>query len=196
VKNSVVPVTIKAVFPTKGQGCGIFLGNDEKCFVIYVDASIGMVISMFLQKVKKQRPLTHDLIAMIFAALDVKIERVVINDLREGTYFARLVLSVKNEIHQKVLEIDARPSDSIALAAQAGAPLFVAQNVWEEVDDATEVLEALTEESRKLAESLSQGQLSFFTEEESHEEAPEESREDFPKQQQDDDDDTEKRHDK
>jgi bifunctional DNase/RNase len=193
VRNSVVPVSVKAVFPAKAQGCGIFLGNDEKCFVIYVDAAIGMAISMFLQKIKKQRPLTHDLIGLIFAALDVKLERVVINDLREGTYFARLVLSVKNEVHQKVLEIDARPSDSIALAAQAGAPIFVAQSVWDEVDDASEILEALAEESRKAAESLSNPSISFLTDEESDDVSADKAEDFLSEEFQEEDDDDEKK---
>ncbi len=162
VKTSVVPVSVKAVFPAKAQGAGVFLGNEEKCFVIYVDASIGMAISMFIQKVKKQRPLTHDLIGLIFQALDVTLDHVVINDIKDGTYYARLLLRVQNEVHQKVLEIDARPSDSIALALQTGAPIFVSQAVWDEVEDASEMLEALSEEARKAAEQLAHPNLSFL----------------------------------
>lgn len=163
MKSNVVPVTVKAVFPAKAQGAGVFLGNDEKCFVIYVDASIGMAISMFIQKIKKQRPLTHDLIGLIFAALDVTLDHVVINDIKDGTYYARLILRVKNEIHQKVLEIDARPSDCIALAAQAGAPIFVSRAVWDEVDDATEILESLAEENRQAAEQIAHPSVPFLT---------------------------------
>ena len=199
-----MPVSVKGVFPAKAQGCGVFLGNDEKCFVIYVDAAIGMAISMFLQKVKKQRPLTHDLIGMIFSALNVHLDRVVINDLKEGTYFARLMLSVKNEVHQLKLEIDARPSDSIALAAQAGAPIFVAESVWDEVDDATEIFEALAEEASKAAQNLAQMKAPFFAdvleeEQESAEDGGQESAEDggdSPDEQQSSDDDEGKKRDK
>ena len=131
---------MRAILPAK-QGSAIFLGNDEKVFLIHVDTSIAQAIAMFKQGMPKPRPLTHDLIGLIFSALDVKLERVVVNDLRANTYYARLILKVDNEVHQKVVEIDARPSDCIALAAQAGAPIFVSRRVWDEVEDASEFLQ-------------------------------------------------------
>jgi uncharacterized protein len=61
---------------------------------------------MFLQGTQKERPLTHDLLANILRALGAKIERVIVNDLKRGTYFARLVLSAENESQQKkIVEI-------------------------------------------------------------------------------------------
>ena len=75
---------------------------------------------MFNQGTQKERPLTHDLLANILRALEAKIERVIVNDLKRGTYFARLVLSAENELKQKkIIEIDARPSDCIAMATAA-----------------------------------------------------------------------------
>ena len=62
-----------------------------------VDQSVGTAITMFMQGMKKERPLTHDLLANILRALGAKIERVIVNDLKRGTYFARLVLSAENE---------------------------------------------------------------------------------------------------
>jgi bifunctional DNase/RNase len=60
-------------------------------------------------------------------ALGAKIDRVVVNDLKDGIYFARLVLSAENELQQKkIIEIDARPSDCIAIATQQSAPILVA----------------------------------------------------------------------
>ena len=85
--------------------------------MIYVEQSIGAAIAMFKQGTQKERPLTHDLLANILRALGAKIERVIVNDLKGGTYFARLVLSAENESQQKkIIEIDARPSDCIAMA--------------------------------------------------------------------------------
>jgi bifunctional DNase/RNase len=64
-------------------------------------------------------------------ALGAKIDRVVVNDLKEGTYFAKLVLSAENETQQKkIIEFDARPSDRIAMAIQQLAPIFVSLDVW------------------------------------------------------------------
>ncbi|MFM8334429.1 MAG: bifunctional nuclease family protein, partial [Opitutaceae bacterium] len=104
--NDVVLVTIKGVMPT-ANGCAVFLGNDEKTFVIYVDHSVGGAIQMTLNGVKKERPLTHDLIGSIFLGLGVKLEHVVVNDAREGTFFARLLLGMENELGRKLVEIDA-----------------------------------------------------------------------------------------
>ena len=81
---------------------------------------------MFMQGTQKERPLTHDLLANILRALGAKIERVIVNDLKRTTYFARLVLSAENESRQKkIIEIDARPSDCIAMATQQRAPIYV-----------------------------------------------------------------------
>ncbi|MCC6355168.1 MAG: bifunctional nuclease family protein [Verrucomicrobiae bacterium] len=144
MKNGVIAVRVKEVLLKKNQGCAVFIGNDEKTFIIYVDPNMGAFITMYLQGIPKERPLTHDLIGHIFQALDVKLERVVINALKNSTYYARLILKVDNEIHRKVMEIDARPSDCIALALQAQAPMYVSREVWDAVEDMTELLESIT----------------------------------------------------
>ena len=142
MKNDVAEVTIKGVMPTS-NGCAIFLGNKEKTFVIYVDQSIGNAISMTLNDVKKDRPLTHDLIGNMFSGLGVTVERVIINDVDTGTFFARIILEMKNEVARKVIEVDARPSDSIVLALQAKKPIFAARKVLDSVEDMTEILERI-----------------------------------------------------
>ena len=80
-------------------------------------------------------------------ALGAKIERVIVNDFKRDTYFARLVLSAENESQEKkIIEIDARPSDCIAMATQQGAPIYVSLDVWEEVEDMKEALRRMQEE--------------------------------------------------
>ncbi len=69
--------------------------------------------------------------------------------LRSNTYFARIILKAQNEVHSKVIEIDARPSDCIVLATQAKAPIFVSQDVWEETEDRTEELEKIRQALRE-----------------------------------------------
>ena len=98
------------------SGCAIFVGNEEKVFVIQVEHGMGAVIGMFLRDTPKERPLTHDLIASIFGGFNITVERVVITELKSSTYFARLILQQQNELGRKIVEIDARPSDCIALA--------------------------------------------------------------------------------
>ncbi len=140
MQKDVAVVTIKGVMPT-ANGCAIFLGNDEKTFVIYVDNSVGSAIQMTLNGVKKDRPLTHDLIGSIFLGLGATLEHVIVNDARDGTYFARILLRMENELGRKLVELDARPSDSIVLALQQKKPIYVARPVFDTVEDMTEILE-------------------------------------------------------
>lgn len=93
-------------------------------------------INRKLCSVQAPRPLTHDLIGRIFAALGHKLQRVVVNELREGTFFAMLVLVPKDGTSVEPgteRTVDCRPSDAIALAVQTGAPIFVAREVFDEV---------------------------------------------------------------
>jgi bifunctional DNase/RNase len=143
--NDAVTVTVKGVMPT-ANGCAVFLGNDEKTFVIYVDHSVGNAIQMTLNGVKKDRPLTHDLIGSILLGLGAQLDHILINDAREGTFFARILLRMENELGKKIVEIDARPSDSIVLALQQRRPLFVARSVIEAAEDMTEILERVRQQ--------------------------------------------------
>lgn len=136
----VVAVTIKGVMPT-ANGCAVFLGNEEKTFVIYVDHAVGSAIQMALSGVKKERPLTHDLISQILLGLGARLEHVFINHVEEATFFARILLKMENELGRKILEIDARPSDSIVLALQGSRPIYVSPKVFAAVEDMTEILE-------------------------------------------------------
>jgi len=109
---------------------------------------------MFMQGTQRERPLTHDLLANILRALGAKIDRVIVNDLKHGTYFATLVLSVENELNQKkILEIDARPGDCIAMAIQQAGPIYISLAVWDAVEDMTEALRKMQEESPHAEES-------------------------------------------
>jgi bifunctional DNase/RNase len=153
MNKSVVPVEIRTVLPFNA-GRAVFLGNDEKVFVIYVDESVGQAISMFLNETPKERPLTHDLIGHLMAALGAKVERVIINDLKSETYFARLILSAENELFEKkIIELDGRPSDCIALAIQQKAPLYVSREVWDEVEDRSDVLKQIKESEEESGET-------------------------------------------
>ena len=146
--QDVIEVTIKGLMPT-ANGCAVFLGNDQKTFVIYVDPSVGSAISMTISGVKKERPLTHDLIGNIFIGFGIGLERIVINDVNDGTYFARVILQMKNELGLKILELDARPSDSIVLALQQKRPIFVARAVFDIVEDMSEILERVLKQQKE-----------------------------------------------
>ncbi|MGA7393243.1 MAG: bifunctional nuclease family protein [Terrimicrobiaceae bacterium] len=153
MSKDVVQVQIKALIPTNA-GVAVFVGNEEKIFVIYVDPSVGSAINMFVNGTAKERPLTHDLMALILAAVGAKVERVIVNDLKSGTYFGRLIISAENELHQrKIIELDSRPSDCLAMATQQKAPIFVSREVWDEVEDMSDVLESMQRQTGKGSES-------------------------------------------
>jgi hypothetical protein len=129
-----IPVEVKGLVPTP-SGSGVFLSSGQKVIAIFVDPSVAAAITMFLQDIKKPRPLTHDLIGNILTGLSVTVQKVVINDLKEDTFFARLHMYQQNELGTSLVEIDARPSDSIALAIQQKCPIFVHEKVWHQAED-------------------------------------------------------------
>ncbi len=144
MKNDVVPVQIRGILPAN-SGCALFVGNDDKVFVINVEPNMGAIIGMFLRDTPKERPLTHDLIQSIFKGFSINVERVVITELRDSTYFARLILQQQNELARKIVEIDARPSDCLALATAQKRPIYVAAPLFEQVEDMSEVLNRINE---------------------------------------------------
>ncbi len=148
MQNGVIPIQVLGVLPSN-RGYAIFVGNQEKTFTIYVEPSVGQAITMFMEGIAKERPLTHDMVGHIFSGLGVSIQRVIINDLKNGTYFARLILKQENELGKKIIEVDARPSDCLALAIQSKAPIFVARSVFDEVEDMSEIFKEVKQEIQK-----------------------------------------------
>ena len=146
MKNELVPVQVKGMLPAN-SGCAIFLGNDKKVFVIQVEHNMGAIIGMFMRDVPKERPLTHDLLNSIFRGFNITVERVVITELKNTTYYARLVLKQQNELGLKLVEVDARPSDCIAIATSLKKPIFVTTALFDQVEDMSEVLERNNENS-------------------------------------------------
>lgn len=130
------------------SGCAVFLGSDAKTFVIYVDRGIGEAIQHAVDNVQAERPMTHDLILTLLDGLGAEVERVVINHVDDGTFFARLIVSMENELGHKIVEVDARPSDSIVLALSSKKPLYVARGVLDAVDDMTEILAKILEQNQ------------------------------------------------
>ncbi len=175
MNNQVRPVEVRAVLPLEGS-FAVFLGDKTKTFVIYVDESVGTAISMFMRGVPKERPLTHDLMGHVMRSFGASVERVVINDVQGSVFYARLILAAENELGaRKVVELDARPSDSIAMAMQQGAPILVAQKVWDSVEDVSQTLEEV--EKRGL-HTQQAGEEEITEDDESDDDADEDDDED------------------
>jgi len=132
----------------------------ERILPIWIGLNEAQAIRRILSEEAFPRPLTHDLLQLIVEGLKAKVARVVIADLRENTFFA----SVFVERESEVLSIDARPSDSIAVALRAKAPIFVNEKLLQpppqpEAEAAAEAGEAGEEPQRELTEEEKAEQL-------------------------------------
>ncbi len=113
----------------EGSAPVVFLENEEeKILPIYIGAAEAFSIQTALENVPYPRPLTHDLLVSMLEGLNAKIEKVLIDDLNEGIFFARIIMRRDGEIY----EFDARPSDSLALAVRTKAPVYVAKRIMDE----------------------------------------------------------------
>ncbi len=109
----------------------IILGTEEKKFAIYTEPHIGKDIQTYLTEGKKPRPSTHELIRSIWKGYDIQPMQIVIHNVEDTVYFARLFLERKQNDLQEILEIDARPSDCIVLALMDNVPVFCRKEVLE-----------------------------------------------------------------
>ena len=137
-------VQVRGILPAN-SGAAIFLGNDEKVFIIQVETNMAQVIGNFLRDAPKERPLTHDLLADVFRGFGIEVERVVITELKNSTYFARMILKMENELGTKIVELDARPSDCLAIASAQKVSVYVSNTLFEEVEDMSDYLEQINE---------------------------------------------------
>ena len=104
--------------------------DGQRTLPIWIGASEANAIALELQGVKPERPLTHDLMKLLVTGLGGELRRVVIASLRENTYLAQLLIYRGGE----VFEVDARPSDSIALALRMHSPIFMNEELLERGD--------------------------------------------------------------
>ncbi len=137
-------VQVRGILPAN-SGAAIFLGNDEKVFIIQVETNMAQVIGNFLREAPKERPLTHDLLADVFRGFGIEVERVVITELKNSTYFARMILKMENELGTKIVEVDARPSDCLAIASAQKVPVYVSNSLFEQVEDMSDYLDQINE---------------------------------------------------
>lgn len=101
--------------------------HGERGFPIVIGIVEVFAIDRRLKGIKPPRPMTHDLLDEVIKNLGATVEKIVINDLRNHTFYAQIFLSSNG----KTIEIDSRPSDAIALAAASNTPIYVAEHVFE-----------------------------------------------------------------
>jgi len=105
------------------------LGGEGRTVPIYIGAPEATAIALALDGVDTPRPMTHDLMRDLLHELAVDVERVVVSDLHDKTFFAEIHLRRDGEVHV----VSSRPSDAIALAARTGTPIFAADSVVDDV---------------------------------------------------------------
>ena len=101
--------------------------NGKRSFPIVIGIVEIFAIDRRLKGIKAPRPMTHDLLDSIIENLGAKIEKIIINDLRNHTFYANICLSLDG----RIIKIDSRPSDAIALGVASNAPIYVAEDVFE-----------------------------------------------------------------
>lgn len=103
--------------------------DGERAFPILIGVHEAYAIERRTKGIAVQRPMTHDLIERVIDEVDCKLERIVISELRDSTFYAKLVLRRNGEL----LEVDSRPSDAIAVGAGTAVPIFVDESILNEV---------------------------------------------------------------
>ena len=155
-----IAVKVKGVGLDPSQNPLLLLIDQDETMVlpIGIGLSEAQAISLKLEGHVLPRPLTHDLILSVCSNLGANIEKVVVADMREGTYFAEIYLK-KDE---KEIIVDARPSDGIALALASGSPLFISKKVAENTLPFEEVmrenLESIFDNDNKELEEGDEGE--------------------------------------
>ncbi|MFN3974851.1 MAG: bifunctional nuclease family protein [Dehalococcoidia bacterium] len=124
----------------------------ERYLPIWIGPAEADSIAIKLQDVQVPRPLTHDLVRNIVHALGAKVSYIVVNDLKDDTFYAKIVL----EVDGRTLDIDARPSDAIAIAVRVNAPIYAEESVLEKAavtpDKESEEAGAKSEKPEKVTE--------------------------------------------
>ncbi|MBI4011566.1 MAG: bifunctional nuclease family protein [Candidatus Rokubacteria bacterium] len=123
--------------------------EEKRSLPIWVGLFEANAIALELEKISTPRPMTHDLIKNILESVDAKVEKIIVNDLRDNTFFALIHLRLGEE----EITVDSRPSDAIALALRVGAPIFVDEDVVRRAKS-VEVAPKESDDQEKLKEWL------------------------------------------
>lgn len=116
--------------PSSGGAYALILNESDgnRRLPIIIGTFEAQAIALELESIKPPRPMTHDLLKNVVQSFDTSVSEIFINDLNEGTFFAQIIY----DWNGKHMELDARPSDAIALAIRFGAPILVAKKVLDE----------------------------------------------------------------
>ena len=132
--------------------------GSETVLPIWVGVYEANAIAREIEKVSTPRPMTHDLIKNVLAGLDARVHKVVVTELKEDTFYAVIWM----ERDGKIISVDSRPSDALALALRVDCPIFVEEEVLKTSKKASAASETTSEELRKWLEGLNDEDLGHY----------------------------------
>jgi bifunctional DNase/RNase len=145
VTQELIKVEVKNLFRTENAGGGVFLGNDDKTFAIFIGPGELNALILAGGGIAVPRPLTHNLLDMILSGFNIEVRSIVITDLVDDAFHAVLTLTQgKHEV-----KIDCRPSDALVVALMRKKEVYVRRELFERVDDGDVLLSAMREEIQK-----------------------------------------------
>ena len=130
------------------------MSGQRRLLPIFIGVPEAQAIALSMQNIETPRPMTHDLLKNVLDELGAQVERIVVTELREGTFFAKIVVKSQGEVRS----VSSRPSDAIALAVRIGSPIFAAEDVLDEAgrveQDDDEQAEQMVEQFRAFIDHV------------------------------------------
>ena len=157
-----IEVKIRALMMDPNSGTPIIILKDidsDTMLPIWVGAYEANAIALEIEKVQTPRPMTHDLLKNVFLGLDVRVDKIVVNELKDDTFYALIWVERAGEM----MTIDSRPSDALALALRMDCPIFVDEQVLKNSKVSSALTERTTNEQlRNWLEGLSDEDLGRY----------------------------------
>lgn len=154
MKVADIAIYLKQVVMTSSGTC-LFLGNDIKTFLIYVDSVMGEQIRFAFTEPTQSRPLTPDFLRYLLCGLEASIRNIVIYHADKGTFFSKVICQQSGGC-LRTIEMDVRPSDAILLSIGMNKPMTITKDLWNSLSDTSDLLRnfsKLKEKNGKFDES-------------------------------------------
>ena len=148
--TSSIPVRVVALLPTPA-GCATFFApvdGEGKTVVSFIDSAVGAFINLHLSGQVIPRPMTHHLMRDMMKGMGIRLRGSCIVRSEKGIYYCRMIVEMENEISErKVLELDSRPGDALAMSLLEGCPFTIRSDIWSDMEDVTDKLQEIRKSS-------------------------------------------------
>lgn len=134
MKDSLIAITNNKVYQSHNYTL-FLLSTEQKKFAIFTEAHVGFFLQTQMPNKKELRPKTHTMLETILNEFEIKPLQLLIHDIKDTTYFARLFLEQTNNGQKNILEIDVRPSDGLTIALTKNLPIYCTNELLEKTAD-------------------------------------------------------------